>query len=224
MKQAFITLVFAVFLFSGFDAVGSSSVPVEKDYGGPMYQLRAHYNVYQIAQKFTPDRLQRIKGQIVGTRKMSKGVARFMRDHIDWDTYAELSFKNWDELTKKQKRHLSNLLKNLTIKRYADLVTPERRFMIQFKEDVKYIMVRGERYAKVAAHVTDWKSDAEVEIQFLLRKHKKSTWTLCDVYVEGVSKARTYRTELRRVYSKKGFKGVVKILKRSAAKHNRRKS
>ena len=191
-------------------------------YGGPANQLRAHYNVYQMAQKFTPDRLERIKGQVVGTRKMSKGVARFMKDYIDWDTYAELSFKDWDKLGKKQKRHLVKLLKTLTIKRYADLVSPTRRFMIQFGKNVVYKTIKGVQYAKVSTHVTDWTSDAELEVSFLLRKRKQDVWALCDVYIDGVSKARTYRAELRKIFLKKGFKGVVGALKRSTAKYNQR--
>ena len=74
------------------------SAHAAKNYGGPANQLRAHYNVYQMAQKFTPDKLEKIKAQVVGTKKMSKGVARFMRSYIDWATYAELCFKDWDKL------------------------------------------------------------------------------------------------------------------------------
>jgi ABC-type transporter MlaC component len=216
MRKAFLVTIAAVLFLA------SASAFAAKNYGGPANQLRAHYNVYQMAQKFTPDKLLKIKGQVVGARKMSKGVARFMSNYIDWDTYAELCFKDWDSLNKKQKRHLVKLLKTLTIKRYADLVSPTRRFMIQFGKNVVYKTIKGKQYAKVKAYVTDWTSDAEAEMSFLLRKRKENVWTLCDVYVEGISKARTYRAELRKIFLKKGFKGVVGALKRSTAKYNQR--
>ena len=216
MRKAFLVTITTVLFLA------SASAFAAKNYGGPMNQLRAHYNVYQMAQKFTPDKLERIKGQIVGTRRMSKGVARFMKHYVDWDTYAELCFKDWDKLNKKQKRHLVQLLKTSTIKRYASLVSPTRRFMIQFGKNVVFKTIKGIQYAKVKAHVTDWASNGEIEMSFLLRKHKENVWALCDVYIEGVSKARTYRAELRKIFIKKGFKGVVGTLKRGAAKYNKR--
>ena len=183
----------------------------------PTDQLRSQYNIYQIAQKIYPEKLERVKGQIVGKRKMSKGVARFVRKYLDWDTYAELSFRDWDKLNKKEQRKLVWLLKELTIKRYAEFFSPSKKYMVQFKESTEYKIVRNDMYARVKALVTVWESEAEVEVGFLLRDSGNG-WSLCDVYIDGVSKARAYRSALRKVYKKRGFDGVEKILKKNIKK------
>jgi len=215
MKAPISVLITAVLFLASYSAYAG------KTYANPEYQLRAYYNVYQMAQKFTPKKIESIKGQIIGSKKMKKGVARFMRNNVDWDTHAELSFKDFGELTKKQKKQLSKLLKTLTTRRYARLFSPDKRFMVQFRQPIKYITVRGKQYARVDSMVTIWESKAEVELSFLLRKGKKGLWMLCDVYVDGVSKARTYRAELRKIFKKRGYKGVVRTLKKSIAKHKR---
>ena len=216
MKSTISVLITIVLFLASYSAYAG------KKYANPEHQLRAYYNVYQIAQKLSPSKIENIKGQIVGKKKMKKGVARFMRNNVDWDTHAELSFKDYDKLTKKQKKQLSNLLRTLTTRRYARLFSPNKRFMLQFKQPVKYIAVRGKQYARVDAMVTIRESKSEVELSFLLRKGEKGLWLLCDVYVDGVSKARAYRAELRKIFKRQGFKGVVGALKRNTAKYNKR--
>lgn len=215
--KATISVLITVVLF-----LASYSAYAGKKYADPEHQLRAYYNVYQLAQQLSPSKIENIKSQIIGKKKMKKGVARFMRNNVDWDTHAELSFKDYDKLTKKQKKQLSNLLRTLTTRRYARLFSPSKRFMVQFKQPIKYITVRGKEYARVDAMVTIWESKSEVELSFLLRKGEKGLWLLCDVYVDGVSKARVYRAELRKIFKRKGFKGVVRTLNRNAAKYDGR--
>ena len=57
MRKAFLVTI-ATVLF-----LASTSAFAAKNYGGPMNQLRAHYNVYQMAQQFKPGKLENIKGQ-----------------------------------------------------------------------------------------------------------------------------------------------------------------
>ena len=187
----------------------------------PMEQMRSQYKLYQIAQKLYPNKIEKVKSQILGTRKMSKGVARYVKSYLDWNTYAELSFRDWDKLTNPQKKQLTHLLKKVTINRYADLFDPKARYMVQFGENVKYITVRGQEYARVNTLVTVWESHSEIEMGFLFHKRKKR-WALCDVYIEDVSKARTFRSALRRIYIKEGFDGVIKTLKKKTKKTQRK--
>ena len=91
--------------------------------------------------------------------------------------------------------------------------------MVEFKGPAQHRFVKGKEYARVETRITWWESDAEIEIGFLLRHLGKDQWTLCDVYVEGVSKARVYRKELRKIYTKRGFRGVERALKQNITKY-----
>ena len=140
-----------------------------------------------------------------------------MRAYLDWVVHAELAFRDWDKLSTTQKQRLVKLLKRSTTNRYAKFFSPNKRYMVQFGEDVTYIMVRGNQYARVKARVTVWESKAEVDVGFLL-KERGNEWVLCDVYIDGVSKARALRSALRKIFKEKGFDGVVKTLQKNIRK------
>jgi len=194
--------------------LGSASAQAD-----PKEQLHSQFVAYQLVQKLQPGAIEKIKSQVIGTKRASRTVARYMKRYLDWDTYAELCFQDWNKLNSRQKKAFTELLKKSTIRRYSRLFSAEKRYVVEFPERTRYHKLRGGHYARVATRVITPDADSMFEVVLLLRK-KGNRWALCDVEVEDVSKARTYRTAFKRIFAKRGFGGVVNILRKSIAKHS----
>jgi ABC-type transporter MlaC component len=183
----------------------------------PKEQLHSQFVAYQLVQRLQPGAIEKIKSQVIGTKRTPRAVTRFMKRYFDWDTYAELCFQDWNKLNSRQKKIFTGLLKKSTIRRYSRLFSAEKRYVVEFPERTRYQKIRGGDYARVATRVTAPDGNSMFEVTLLLRK-KDNRWALCDVEVEGVSKAKLYRSAFKKIFAKKGLNGVVDILRKNIAK------
>jgi|TARA_R110000824_G_scaffold315029_4_gene501947 ABC-type transporter MlaC component len=188
----------------------------------PREQLRTQFVAYQLVQRFQPGAIEKIKSQVTGAKKTPRAVAKFMKRHFDWETHAELCFQDWNELNPAQKKTFTELLKKSTIVRYSRLLSAKKKYVVEFPTPTRYQKIRGEDYARVATRLVTPDNNSMFDVVFLLRE-KGSRWVLCDIEVEGVSKARIYRSAFKKVFAKRGIDGVVDILRRSITKHSLQK-
>ena len=208
MKCIFIALAITILM------PGSANAQAD-----PKEQLHSQFVAYQLVQKLQPGAIEKIKSQVIGTKRTSRVVTRFMKRYFDWDTYAELCFQDWNKLNSRQKRTFTELLKRSMIRRYSRLFSAKEKYVVEFPERTRYQKIRGGHYARVATQVITPDADSMFEVVLLLRK-RGNRWALCDVEVEDVSKARTYRAAFKKIFAKKGFNGVVDALRKSIAKHS----
>jgi len=184
----------------------------------PQTMLGTQYKAYITVQAFNPAGVEKYRDKILdSSRHMPRSAQTFLDTNIDWEIYAESIFRpNWDKLTKAQKAKFKRLLQRDAIDRYGDLFSPSLKFSVKFKGDTEYRSLRGHKFAKVSTTLSSLRSNAEVDIAFIFHRSPER-WALCDVYVDGVSKSRLYRREVRRIYKKEGYKGVVKVFQKRLA-------
>ena len=204
MKPVLIAMMVSAYFFSNAD---------------PQEMLNAQYKAYITAQAFNPAGVKKYRDRIVSpAKKMPRPAQRFINTNIDWEIYAESVFRpNWDKLTKVQKRKFKRLLQRDAIKRYGKLFSPTLKFHAKFNGDTVYKILRGHEFAKVSTTLSLTGSDAEVDVDFIFHKGPKR-WALCDLYIDGVSKSRSYRKSVRRIYKKEGYRGVVKTFEKNLAR------
>ena len=183
--------------------------------GDPQLTLDTQYRAYTKAQAFFPERINKYRDRALNKkRRLPKSAHTFINANIDWELYASSIFRpNWDELTKKQQAQFINLLQRDAISRYGKLFTADLTFSVQFRGQTEYKMLRGHEFARVNTTLKSTKSDAEVDVSFIFRKGE-TRWALCDVYIDGVSKAKSWRRSVRRIYKKEGYSGVVKAFQK----------
>jgi len=188
----------------------------------PRQMLDTHYKSYMTVQAVNPVGIEGYHQLILdSTKQMPDSAKRFLSTNIDWEVYAESIFRpNWDKLTKVQKEEFKRVLQRDAIDRYGDLFSPSMKFSVKFNGDTQYKILRGRRFAKVSTTISSLKSDAEFEVDFIFYLGPER-WALSDVYVDGVSKSRTYRKSVRRIYKKEGYKGVVNAFRKNLAQKSR---
>ena len=188
----------------------------------PQIVLSRQYKAYIIAQQLNPDGVVKIRDRILNDRKkLPRAAKQFLSKNIAWDVFAEATLHSqWGELGSKQKKEYTNALKNMMLNRYAKYFDPDKKFSVKFPGPTDYKNLRGEKFAKVATVVSSISNDSELEADFIFI-FKDKHWMLCDIYVDGVSKSRSYRTALRRIYKKHGYAGIMSKLKNKASKLKR---
>ena len=195
MKSVLIAMVVSAYFFSDAD---------------PQEMLNTQYKAYITAQAFNPIGVKKYHDRIVGpAKKLPKSAQLFLDTNIDWETYAESVFRpNWDKLTKLQQKKFKRLLQRDIMERYGYLFSPNMKFSAKFNGPTEYKLLHGIKFAKVSTTLSATRSDAEANVDFIFRKGQKR-WALCDVYLDGVSKSKSYRRSVRKIYKKKGYKGVI---------------
>ena len=185
--------------------------------GDPQLMIDTQYRAYTKAQAFFPERINKYRDRTLDKkRRLPKSAQAFINANIDWELYASSIFKpNWDELTKKQQQEFIRLLQRDAINRYGKLFTANLTFSVQFRGQTEYKLLRGHEFARVNTTLKSTKSDAEVDVSFIFHKGEKR-WALCDVYIDGVSKSKSWRRSVRRIYKKEGYSGVVKAFKKKS--------
>ena len=185
----------------------------------PQIMLDKQYRAYITAQAFKPAALKKYRKRVLQVEKPFLNSTRmFINTNIDWDLYAESILKpNWDKLTDKQKQRFKKLLQKVHIKKYGKYFSPSTKFSAIFSKQTEYKLLRGKSFAKVSATLKSTRSDAEIDIDLIFHKGPER-WALCDVYVDGVSKSRAYRSQVRKIYKKEGYKGVMKAFRRALKK------
>ena len=188
----------------------------------PKSVLETQYKSYITVQAFNPAGVEKYRDKILDSAKrMPKSARRFLDTNIDWETYAESIFRpNWDELSHVQKRKFKRLLQRDAIERYGHLFSPSLKFSIKFNGATQFKTVRGHKFAKVSTTISLLRSDGEVDVDFVFH-HGPKRWALCDIYVDGVSKSKSYRKSVRRIYKKEGYKGVINAFRKNLAQKSR---
>ena len=173
--------------------------------------LNTQYKAYTTIQAFNPGGIERYRNKILdSSKRMPKSAKIFLDNNVDWEVYAESIFRpNWDKLTEAQQTKFKKLLQRDAIDRYGHLFSPSTKFTVHFNGGTQYKILHGHRFAKVSSTIKSLHGDAEVDAGFVFHLGPKR-WALCDVYIDGVSKSRTYRREVRKIYHKEGYDGVIK--------------
>ena len=184
----------------------------------PQITMNKQYKAYATAQAFKPGSVEKYRNRALQIEKpMLKSTRLFLDTNVDWELYAKSIFNpNWDTLTKNQKRRFIELLQKVYIKKYGKLFSTKAKFSVSFRP-TEYKMLRGENFARVKTTISSTSSDLEFDIDFVFHEGPKR-WALCDVYIDGVSKSRAYRSQVRKIYKKKGYEGVISAFKRALNK------
>ena len=181
----------------------------------PQSTLETQYKSYISVQTLNPAGIEGYRKKLLdSTRHMPKSVQKFIDANIDWEVYAESIFRpNWDKLTKAQQVRFKKVLQRDAIDRYGHFFSPSTKFSVKFNGDTQYKVLRGNKFAKVSTTISSLKSDAEVDVDFVFHLGPER-WALSDIYLDGVSKSRTYRQEVRKIYKKEGYEGVVRAFQK----------
>jgi len=180
--------------------------------------LNTQYKAYITVQAFNPGAIKKYRDRLLNKKKLlPKSAQKFMNTNIDWEMYAESIFRpNWDDLSKKQKANFKKLLQRDVLERYGHLFSPDIKFSAKFKGETQYKNLRGHKFARVSTTLKSTRSDVEIDIDFIFHRGPKR-WALCDMHIDGVSKSKSYRQSVRRIYKKHGYNGVVKIFEKRLA-------
>ena len=181
----------------------------------PALMLNNQYKAYTTVQAFNPSGVEKYRKKILdSSRRMPKSAQKFLDTNIDWEVYAESIFRpNWDKLSKKQKTRFKKLLQRNAIDRYGHLFSSSTKFSVKFNGDTQYKVLRGHNFARVSTTLKSLRSDAELDVDFIFHRGP-DRWALCDVYIDGVSKSRSYRRSVRKIYKEEGYNGVIKAFRK----------
>tara|TARA_R110000824_G_scaffold13428_4_gene58543 strand:+ start:839 stop:1468 length:630 start_codon:yes stop_codon:yes gene_type:complete len=188
----------------------------------PQIVLSHQYKAYVIAQQLNPNGIITVRDRILNDKKkLPRAAKQFLDKNIAWDVFAKNTLNSqWGELGKKQKKEYTNALKKMMLKRYAKYFDPNKKFSVKFPNSTNYKMLRGEKFAKVNTIVSSIANESEFSADFIFI-FKDKHWMLCDIYIDGVSKSRSYRTAMRRIYKKHGYVGIMSKLKNKVSKLKR---
>ena len=205
MKTAVLVALVGGFLFSNED---------------PQIMLNKQYKAYISAQAFTPGQVEKYHKRITNLKRpLPKSTKMFLEANVDWEAYAQSTFglKNWKALSNKQKKKFKRLLQKVHIKKYGKYFSPDVKFSMHFRSPTEYKLLRGFHFAKVETTVSSLRNDVEFDIDFIFRRGEKR-WALCDVYIDGISKSKNYRRQVKKIFKKKGFKGVMEAFRNALKK------
>jgi ABC-type transporter MlaC component len=200
MKSLMVAAIVTAYFFNGDD---------------PQRMLETQYKSYITVQALNPHGIEKYRDRILDkTKRLPRSTQRFLDTNIDWEVYAESIFRpNWDKLTMVQQAKFKRLLQRDVIDRYGDLFSPSLKFSAKFNGNTEYEVLRGHKFAKVSTTLSSLRNDTEVDIAFIFH-HGSKRWALCDIYVDGVSKSKLYRQEVRKIYKREGYAGVVKAFRK----------
>ena len=185
----------------------------------PQIVLSRQYKAYVIAQQFNPSGITKIRDRILNDKKpLPRAANQFISKNIAWDVFAKATLgSQWDELGTKQRKEYTNTLKKMMLRRYAKFFDPNKKFSVKFPNQTNYKNLRGEKFAKVKTIVSSVSNESEFEADIIFI-FKDKHWMICDMYIDGVSKSRTYRSAMRKLYKKHGYAGIISKLKKKITK------
>ncbi len=180
----------------------------------PQIVLSHQYKAYIIAQQFNPSGVIKVRDRILNDKKkLPRAAKQFLEKNFAWGVFAKNTLSSqWGELGKKQQKEYTNALKKMMLKRYARYFHPDKIFSVKFPNSTDYKNLRGEKFAKVKTIISSVSTDAELMADFVFI-FKDKHWMLCDMYIDGVSMSRSYRSAMRKIYKKQGYSGVMSKLK-----------
>ena len=181
----------------------------------PQIVLSQQYKTYIIAQQVTPNAITKIRDRILDdNKKLPRAANQFINKNLAWDIFAKSTLHSqWDELNSKQRKEYTNILKKTMLKRYGKYFDPNKKFSVVFPTVTQYKNLREHKFAKVKTIISSTTNDAELVVDFIFI-FKNNRWMLCDVYVDGVSKSRSYRAAMSKIFKKQGYSGIISKLKK----------
>tara|TARA_Y100000034_G_scaffold129752_1_gene186815 strand:+ start:79 stop:687 length:609 start_codon:yes stop_codon:yes gene_type:complete len=199
MKSIIIASIVAAYIFTAQD---------------PQIVLSHQYKAYAIAQQFNPSSITKVRDRILNDKKkLPRAAKKFLEKNFAWDVFAKSTLHSqWDELGTKQQKEYTNILKKMMLRRYAKYFDPNKIFSVKFPNQTDYKNLRGEKFAKVKTIISSVSNESEFEADFIFI-FKDKHWMICDVYIDGVSKSRTYRSAMRKLYKSHGYVGIISKLK-----------
>jgi len=185
----------------------------------PQIVLSHQYKAYAIAQQLNPSGIIKIRDRILNDKKKLPSAAKqFLEKNIAWKFFAQSTLHtHWDSLNTKQQKEFTMSLRKMMLKRYAKYFDPNKKISVKFPTPTDYRLLRGEKFAKVATVVSSIANESEFDADFIF-VFKDNRWMFCDIYIDGVSKSRSYRTALRRLYKQHGYNGLISKLKNRVKK------
>jgi len=185
----------------------------------PQATLLLQYKTYMMAQQLDPNGIDKLKKRILDDeKKLPSAAKQFLYKNIAWEFFAKSTLNSyWGNLNDKQKKEFTKALRYSMLKRYAKYFSPDKKFSVKFYKPTDYRSLRGERFAKVTSIISSTSNEAEAAVDFIF-VFKDKHWMLCDIYVEGVSKSRSYRFTIRKIYKKYGYSGIMSKLKAKSRK------
>ena len=199
MKSVLIASIITAYIFTAQD---------------PQATLKLQYKAYIIAQQFSPNSINKIKGRILTGKRVPRVAKQFMNKNIAWKFFAKSTLStHWDKLSNKQKKEFTESLKQSLLRRYGKYFDSNKKFSVTFPIATEYKLLRGEKFAKVKAIIAGTTKEFEFVTDFIF-VFKDKHWMLCDIYIDGVSSSRNYRKALRKVFKKEGYSGVMSRLKK----------
>ena len=180
----------------------------------PQIVLSHQYKAYVIAQQLSPNGIIKIRDRILNDKKkIPRAAKQFLQKNFAWDVFAKSTLHSqWDELGVKQRKEYTKALKKMLLRRYAKYFDPNKKFSVKFVRPTDYKMLRGEKFAKVTTIVSSIANESEFEASFIFI-FKDKRWMLCDMYTDGVSMSRSYRSAMHALYKKYGYSGIMKRVK-----------
>ena len=199
MKSILLTGLVAAYIFTAQD---------------PQITLLHQYKAYTLAQQLNPSGITKMRDRILNDKKpLPRAAEKFINKNIAWGVFAKSTLHSqWSELGTKQRKEYTNALKKMMLKRYGKYFDPDKIFSVKFPQATDYKNLRGEKFAKTKTIISSISNDSELVVDFIFI-FKDKHWMLCDVYVDGVSKSRSYRNAMRSLYKKYGYAGIISKLK-----------
>jgi ABC-type transporter MlaC component len=207
MKSVLIASIITAYIFTAQD---------------PQIVLSHQYKAYIIAQQLNPNGVVKIRDRILNNNKrLPRAAKQFLEKNFAWEVFAEATLNSqWDSLGEKQRKEYTKALKHMLLQRYAKYFNPDKKFSVKFPKQTDYRNLRGEKFAKVKTIISSISNESELEADFIFI-FKNKRWMICDLYVDGVSKSRSYRTAMRALYKKYGYAGIISKLKSKTTKLKR---
>ena len=185
----------------------------------PQIVLSQQYKTYVLAQQLNPGAITRTRDRILNDKKrLPRAVRQFLEKNIAWDVFAKSTLHSqWNELGVKQRKEYTKILKKMMLRRYAIYFDPDKKFSVRFPQPTDYKNLRGEKFAKVKTIVSNITGNSEFATDFIFI-FKDKHWMLCDMYIDGVSMSRSYRSAMSKLYKKHGYAGIMAKLKKKINK------
>lgn len=179
----------------------------------PGRTLDQQYKAYVMAQQITPKEITKLKKRILSGKKLPYATQQFLSKNIAWDFIAQNTLSSyWEELNKKQQKAFTRALKKMMLRKFSRFFDPNKKFSVKFPQPTEYKLVRGKKFSKVKTIFYSTTKDFEFEVDFVF-VFSEDHWMLCDIYIDGISSTRNYRSSLRRIFKKEGYKGIMKGVK-----------
>lgn len=149
-------------------------------------------------------------------KKLAKDVTTSVRDFLDIDDLGKRSLvDHWDKLTDAQKQEFQRLLRQLIEKNYVKGLRANLKYKVTYT---------GEKANKNGTLVVSTEIETKrrgrpytVDIDYVLQK-QDGKWRAFDVKTDGVGLVKNYRAQFNKLIGKHGFDGLLKRMRKKAAK------